>query len=287
MMSTFYNNVKTVLLMGLLTGLILFIASFFGQNAMIIALIMAAAMNFVAYFYSDKIALMSMQAQEVGPEHELHQIVEPLAARAGLPMPRVYVSPQMAPNAFATGRNPKNAAVCATEGLMQMLTRDEIAGVMAHELAHVKHRDILIQSVAVTLGAAISYLGYMFMFGGGRDEDGEPVNPLAGLLVMILGPVAAGLIQAAISRSREYNADKIGGEICGNPMYLATALEKIHAGSQRIPMDVNPAFNSLFIAEPFNGMRSMANLFSTHPPIEKRLMNLIGREATGRLAYAW
>jgi heat shock protein HtpX len=287
MISTFHNNVKTVLLMGLLTGLIMWIGSLFGQNAMIIALIMATVMNFVAYFFSDKIALMSMRAREVGPEHALYSIVEGLAARAGLPMVRVYVSPQMAPNAFATGRSPKNAAVCATEGLMQMLSRDEIAGVMAHELAHVKHRDILIQSVAVTLGAAISYLGYMFMFGGARDEDGEGVNPLAGLLVMILGPVAAGLIQAAISRSREYNADKIGGEICGNPMSLATALEKIHAGAQRIPMEVNPAFNSLFIAEPLNPMHTMASLFSTHPPIEKRLVNLIGRETTGRLAYGW
>jgi heat shock protein HtpX len=286
MMTTFYNNVKTVVLMAALTGLILFVASFFGQSAMFIALIMAAVMNFVAYFFSDKIALMSMQAYEVGPHSELYQIVEPLAARAGLPMPRVYVSPHSAPNAFATGRNPRNAAVCATQGLMQMLSRDEIAGVMAHELAHVKHRDILIQSVAVTLGAAISYLGYMFMFGGGRDEDGEGVNPLAGLLTLFLAPIAAFLIQAAISRSREYNADKVGGEICGNAMSLATALEKIHIGSQRIPMDTNPAFNSLFIAEPFSPMRSMANLFSTHPPLEDRLRNLIGRETTGRLAIA-
>src|SRR5688572_20573083 len=183
------------------------------------------------------------------------------------------------------GGNPRHAAVCATEGLLQVLDRDEVGGVMAHELAHVKHRDILIQSVAATIGGAISMLGYMFMFGGGRDSDGDS-NPLAGLLVLILGPVAAGLIQAAISRSREFNADKVGAEILGDPVPLATALEKIHAMSHRIPLPVNPAFNGMFIAEPLNGMgRSLANLFMTHPPLEQRLMNLIGRPATGRFAY--
>jgi len=198
-------------------------------------------------------------------------------------MPRVYVSPQQAPNAFATGRNPKNAAVCATEGLLHMLDDREIAGVMAHELAHVKHRDILIQSVAATIGGAISMLGYMLMFGGGgRSRDGEGANPLATILVLLLGPLAAALIQAAISRSREFNADKEGAELLGDPMPLASALEKIHAASQRIPMDVNPAFNSMFIAEPLNAMRTMANLFQTHPPLEARLMNLIGRESTGQ-----
>ena len=166
-----------------------------------------------------------------------------------------------------------------------MLDRDEVGGVMAHELAHVKHRDILIQSVAATIGGAISMLGYMFMFGGGRDSDGDS-NPLAGLLVLILGPVAAGLIQAAISRSREFNADKVGAEILGDPVPLATALEKIHAMSHRIPLPVNPAFNGMFIAEPLNGMgRSLANLFMTHPPLEQRLMNLIGRPTTGRFGY--
>jgi heat shock protein HtpX len=159
-----------------------------------------------------------------------------------------------------------------------MLDRDEIAGVMAHELAHVKHRDILIQTVAATIGGAISMLGYMFMWGGSRDRD---VHPLAGLLVLLVGPIAAGLIQAAISRSREFNADKEGANILGDPMPLATALEKIHIGAQRVPLDVNPAFNSLFIAEPRNVFRTMANLFSTHPPIEQRLTNLIGRESTG------
>jgi heat shock protein HtpX len=224
-----------------------------------------------------------MRAEEVGPEHELYGIVEELARKAELPMPRVYVSPAAAPNAFATGRGPSHAAVCATEGLLRMLNRNEIAGVMGHELAHVKHRDILIQSVAATIGAAISYLGYMFMWGGG-SRDSRDSNPLGGLLVLILGPIAAMLIQAAISRSREYNADKEGAAIHGNPMDLATALEKISAASRQIPLPVNPAMNGMFIAEPLNAIGGVGELFQTHPPLEKRLVNLIGRESTGR---AW
>ena len=191
MNSKFYNNFKTALLLGALTGLILFAGQLIGgRQGLIIALGIAAVSNFVAYFYSDKIAIMSMGAQEVGPDHELYQITEELVRKAGLPMPRVYVAPTDAPNAFATGRNPHHAAVCATEGLLQILNRNEIAGVMGHELAHVKHRDILIQSVAATIGGAISMLGYMFMWGGGRSD--REVHPLAGLLVLLLGPIAAG-----------------------------------------------------------------------------------------------
>ena len=284
-MSKYYNNVKTALLLGLMTALILWIGSFWGSTGVMVAFVMAAVMNFVSFFFSDKIALASMHAQEVGPGHKLYHIVEGLAQRANMPMPRVYVSPQPAPNAFATGRGPNHAAVCATEGLLGMLNEREVAGVMAHELAHVKHRDILIQSVAATIGGAISMLGYMFMFGGGGGRDRDS-NPLAGLLVLILGPVAAGLIQAAISRSREFNADKVGAEILGRPEPLATALEKIHALSHRVPLPVNPAFNAMFIAEPFNATgRSLANLFMTHPPLEQRLMNLIGRPTTGRFGY--
>jgi heat shock protein HtpX len=283
-MSKFYNNVKTAILLGLLTAIILFAGSFFGRQGVMIAFVMAAVMNFVGYFFSDKIALATMHAQEVGPDHPLHAIVSELVQRAGLPMPRVYVSPAQAPNAFATGRGPNHAAVCATEGLLQVLNRDEIAGVMGHELAHVKHRDILIQSVAATIGAAIGMLGYMFMFGGGRSDDRQGGNPIAGLLVLILGPLAAGLIQAAISRSREFNADTEGAQIAGDPMHLATALEKIHAISRQVPLPVNPAMNGMFIAEPLNAIGAMANLFQTHPPLEKRLMNLIGRESTGRIA---
>jgi heat shock protein HtpX len=283
-MRTLTNNIKTVLLLGALTGLILLAGHFIGgQSGVIVALVIAAVMNFVGFFFSDKIALAAMRAEEVGPEHPLYQITARLAERANLPMPRVYVSPQMAPNAFATGRSPRNAAVCATQGLLEMLDRNEIAGVMAHELAHVKHRDILIQSIAVTIGAAISYLGYMFMFSGSSNSDEEGgSNPIAGLLVLLLGPLAAGILQAAISRQREYAADTVGAEICGDPMYLATALEKIHVAAERIPMNVNPAFNALMIAEPKNLMGSIANLFASHPPLENRLLNLIGRESTGR-----
>jgi heat shock protein HtpX len=284
MMSKFYNNVKTVLLLGLMTGLILFIGSFFGKAGLTIALVMAAVMNFVGYFFSDKIALMTMRAVEVGPDHKLYRIVEPLARRAGLPMPRVYVSPAEAPNAFATGRNPRNAAVCATEGLLRMLDSDEVAGVMAHELAHVKHRDILISSIAATIAGAISYLGYFFMFGGARDDEGDS-HPLAGLAALILAPVAAALIQTAISRSREYNADKEGAEILGDPMPLATALEKIHAAANQIPLPVNPAMNGMFIAEPLNGFERAMTIFQTHPRLEQRLVNLIGRESTGRIPH--
>jgi len=288
-MSQFQNNLKTALLVALLTGLTLAIGSFFGSGGLYMALIFAAVMNLASFFFSDKIAIAMMRATEVGPEHELYGIVQQLAQRGGLPMPRVYVSPHLAPNAFATGRGPSHASVCATQGLLQMLNREEIAGVMAHELAHVKHRDILIISVATTIAAAISVLGHMAMFGGTRDDEGHS-HPLGGLLLLLLGPLAAGLIQAAISPSREFNADKEGAELLGNPMPLATALEKIHLQAARIPMDVNPAFNSLFIAEPLGVggrvMRSFANLFQTHPPLEARLTNLIGRPTTGQFRRA-
>jgi heat shock protein HtpX len=280
MSTQFYNNFKTVLLLGVLTGIILVGGEVIaGQRGLMIALVMAAGMNFASYFYSDRIALVSAGAQEVGPDHPLYGIVERLAGRAGLPMPHVYVSPQQAPNAFATGRNPQHAAVCATLGLLDMLDENEIAGVMSHELAHVLHRDILITSVAATIAGAISVFGYLFMWGGGRSDRRD--GGLEGLLFLILGPIAATLTQLAISRSREYNADAGGAQICGNPMYLATALEKIHYANQRIPMNVNPAFNSMYIAEPRNTMGTVAELFQSHPPLEKRLTNLIGRESTG------
>jgi heat shock protein HtpX len=285
-MNQFYNNVKTVLLMGLLTGLILLGGQLIGgTQGLTIALVLAGVMNFVGYFFSDQIALASARAQEVGPDHPLYGIVQRLALRAGLPMPRVYVSPEQAPNAFATGRSPHHAAVCATQGLLEMLDENEIAGALSHELAHVKHRDILIQSVAVTIAGAISYLGYMFMWGGGsRTRDGG--SGLEAILFLLLGPLAALLIQCGISRSREFNADAGGAEICGNPIWLASALEKIHYANQRIPMDVNPAFNSLYIAEPNNVMGVIAGMFQTHPSLEARLMNLIGRESTGQFRRA-
>lgn len=287
-MSMLYNNIKTVLFLGGLTALMLWFGSFFGQGGLIFAFILAFVMNVVGFFFSDKIAIASVQGQQVGPEHPLYRITAELAQRANLPMPRVYVSPIQAPNAFATGRSPKHAAVCATEGLLRMLSPNEVAGVMAHELAHVKHRDILIQSVAVTIGGAISMLAQSMMFfgmGGNRGEDEEAPNPLVMLALALLAPIAAMLIQMAISRSREYNADKYGAELTGDPMDLATALEKIHLMANRIPVDVNPAMNSMFIAEPRNIMRTVGSLFQTHPPLEKRLMNLIGKPTTG-MAFA-
>jgi len=285
MSSKFYNNVKTVFLMCALSSVVVVAGGLIGgMRGVWIALAFATVMNFVGYFFSDKIALSSMGAQEVGPDHPLYKIVEGLAQRGNLPMPKVYVSPQPAPNAFATGRNPNNAAVCATEGLLQMLDRNEVAGVMAHELAHVRNRDILIATIAATIGAAISSLGYMFMFSGNRNSSAEqsPLAPIAGLLVLILGPLAAAIIQASISRSREFNADKLGAEMCGDPMYLATALEKVHMGAAVVPLQGNPAFNALMIASPLSA-GGMAKWFSTHPPLEDRLMNLIGQPTTGRI----
>ena len=285
-MRNFTNNLKSGLLLAGLTGLVLVVAYLIGgAGALPFALLLAALMNVGAYFFSDKVALATMRGREVAPGHELYQIVAELAPRAGLPMPKVYVSPHAAPNAFATGRNYKHAAVCATQGLLQMLTRDEVAGVMAHELSHVRHRDMLIQTVAATLGGAISALGYMFWFGG---TDRENANPIAGLLVLLLGPLAASLLQMSLSRSREFAADTEGAAIAGSPQPLASALQKIHYGAARIPMDVNPAFNALMIAEPRNLMSTMAKLFSTHPPLEERLENLLGRQPElprrGRLA---
>lgn len=280
MTSKLYNNIKTGLLLGLLTLLILWIGGMLGGEAGVgYALIFATVMNFGSYFFSDKIALASMRAVEVGPEHELFHIVAELAPKAGLPMPRVFISPFPAPNAFATGRNPYNAVVCATQGLLDMLDRKEIAAVMSHELGHVKHRDILIQTIAATIAGAVGNLVYFAYWGGGRNN--RDANPLVLLLVTILSPIAAMLIQATISRSREFNADKEGAEICGDPMALATALEKIHAAAHQIPMNVNPAFNGLFIAEPRNVLQTLAGLFATHPPLEERVQNLIGRPSTG------
>lgn len=276
------NGVKTVLLLGALSGLLLVIGdTVAGPNGLMLGLIVAAVMNLGSYWFSDKIVLRMYRAQEVGPEHPLYRITERLARQGGLPMPKVYVIPDPSPNAFATGRNPEHAAVAATQGIMQILSEHELEGVIAHELAHVKHRDILISSIAATLAAAIMFAArmamYAGMFGGGRQDDREQgSNPIALLAMMILAPLAAMLIQAAISRSREFSADAGGAQIVGNPYGLADALRKIDAASRRVPLDANPATAHMFIVKPFSGAGLMS-LFSTHPPTEARISALLGQ----------
>jgi heat shock protein HtpX len=271
------NTLKTTLLLGLLSGLLLFVGDLLGgTQGLTIALGMAILFNVGSYWFSDKIALSMYRAQQVGPEHPLHQMTAHLARKAGLPMPKVYVIPDESPNAFATGRNPQHASVAATEGLMRVLSQDELAGVIAHELAHVKHRDILISSVAATIGAAITYLAQFAMFFGGRSDDRDGGNPLAGLLMLFLAPMAAGIIQMAVSRSREYAADAGAAAIIGSPHPLVNALRKIDAIARRVPLDANPATAHMFIIAPFSG-RALASLFSTHPPMDKRIAALLGR----------
>ena len=271
------NGVKTVLLLGALSGLLLVIGDLMGgANGLMIAFLLAAVMNMVSYWFSDKIVLRMYHAQEVAPGHPLHNLVARLAQRASQPMPKVYIIPDASPNAFATGRNPSHAAVAATQGIMQALSEHELEGVIAHELAHVKNRDILISSVAATIAAAIMMSSRMMMFfGGGRDDDRGGSNPLALLAMMILAPLAAMLIQAAISRSREFAADAGGAAIAGTPYGLADALRKIDAISRRVPLDANPATAHMFIVKPFSG-RGLMSLFSTHPPTEARIQALLG-----------
>jgi heat shock protein HtpX len=269
------NTFKTALLLGALSGLFLFLGqSLGGSQGLIVGFLFAAGMNFASYWFSDKIVLSMYGAQEVGAGHRLYETVERLATRAGLPMPRVYVIPQMSPNAFATGRNPEHAAVAATEGILKILNNSELEGVIAHELAHVKHRDILISSIAATLAAAIMMLSRFAMFFGGSRDDREGSNPIALLATIILAPIAAMLIQAAVSRSREYDADAGGARIAGGPMGLVNALGKIEAASKAVPLDANPATAHMFIVKPFSAA-GLLGLFSTHPPTEKRIEALL------------
>jgi len=273
------NTIKTALLLGVLSELIMIIGEAIGGGqGLMFGFFFAAAMNFGSYWFSDKIVLSMYGAREVGPDNRLHQVVQRLAARAGLPMPRVYIIPQPSPNAFATGRNPQHAAVAATEGILQILDDDELEGVIAHELAHVKHRDILISSVAATLAAAIMMISRFAMFWGGGRDDREGSNPIALLATIILAPVAAMLIQAAISRSREYDADAGGATIAGHPHGLVKALKKIEAASKVVPLDANPATAHMFIVKPFSGA-GLLGLFSTHPPTERRIEALLAGSA--------
>lgn len=273
------NTLKTMVLMVGLTLLLLWAgAAFGGKSGMTMALIFALMMNAFAYWFSDKIVLRMYGAQEVNKSEapELYSMVRRLTQKAGLPMPRVYIINQPQPNAFATGRNPKHAAVAVTTGIMRVLSVEELEGVIGHELAHIKHRDILISTIAATIAGAISYLAQMAqwaMIFGGRRDDEEGGSPMAALVMMIVGPIAAMLIQMAISRSREYAADSGGARIAGNPRYLANALKKLHMASQRIPLDAQPATAHMFIVNPLSGS-GILKLFSTHPPIEERVARL-------------
>ena len=271
------NGVKTVLLLGSLSGILLVIGELAGgTQGLMMAFAFAVVMNIGSYWFSDKIVLRMYRAQQVGPEHPLFQSVARLAQRGGLPMPKVYIIPDSSPNAFATGRNPTHAAVAATEGIMRVLSTEELEGVMAHELAHVKNRDILISSVAATIAAAIMMFARMAMFfGGSRDDRDGGSNPIVLLAMLILAPIAAFFVQMAISRSREFAADATGAQIAGNPYGLANALRKIEAAAKQVPLEANPATSHMFIIKPFSG-GGMSALFSSHPPTEARVKALLG-----------
>lgn len=273
------NNIKTLFLLVTLTLILVWAgAALGGKQGMTMALIFALVMNFFAYWFSDKIVLRMYGARQVSEAEapELYGIVRRLAQKAEMPMPKVYIINEEQPNAFATGRNPKHAAVAVTTGVMRILSHEELQGVIGHELAHVKHRDILISTLAATIAGAISYLAQMAqwaMIFGHRGDDEEGGNPLAAIVMMIVGPIAALLVQMAISRSREYAADEGGARFAGNPRYLSGALRKLHLASQKIPMNANPATSHMFIVNPLSG-GGLLKLFSTHPPIEERIARL-------------
>ncbi|MBM2839321.1 MAG: Heat shock protein, Metallo peptidase, family [Deltaproteobacteria bacterium] len=272
------NTLKTTFLLTALTLLLLFFGKALGGNSgMMFALVMAGVMNFVSYWFSDKIVLKMYGAKEVteGDAPRLYGITRQLAIKANLPMPKVYIIPGMSPNAFATGRNPQHAAVAATEGILKMLNDEELEGVMAHELAHVGNRDILISSIVATIAGAISMLANMAQFAamfGGRDRE-RGGNPMVMIAMAIIAPIAAMLVQMAISRSREYQADEYGARICGKPLALANALKKLHMGVAAIPMEANAATAHMFIVSPLTG-GGLMSLFSTHPPMEERVKRL-------------
>jgi len=278
------NTLKTTFLLTALTLLLVLIGSHWGENGAILAFVIAAGMNFFSYFYSDKLALAAYRAQPVTREQlpRAYEVVERMTQRLGLPMPKIYVIPTDAPNAFATGRNPQHASVAVTHGILQLLNDDELEGVLAHELGHVRNRDILTSSIAATLAGAITLIARMGywaeMFGGfGGGGDRRRGGGISTLFLLILAPIAAMLIQLAVSRSREYEADATGAHITGNPYALASALEKLDAYSKRLPMPGTPTTAHLFIVQPLLTRGDFANLFSTHPPIRKRIERLIGR----------
>ncbi|MCA6217293.1 zinc metalloprotease HtpX [Ideonella sp. B7] len=285
-----FNLMKTAVLMAAITALFMAIGRLLGgQQGMVLALLLALGMNFFSYWFSDKMVLRMYNAQEVDAQTapQFYRLVQELAANAGLPMPRVYLINEDAPNAFATGRNPDHAAVAATTGILRVLSERELRGVMAHELAHVKHRDILISTVSATMAGAIGMLANFAMIFGGRDEEGRPVNPIVSILVMILAPIAASLIQMAISRAREFEADRGGAEISGDPVALASALQKIQRYAQGIPLETaeaHPETAQMMIMNPLSG-RGLSGLFSTHPSTEERVERLMAlAQAQGRRA---
>lgn len=273
------NNIKTMFLLVTLTLILVWAGGAFGgKHGMTIALIIALGMNLFAYWFSDKLILRMYGAQEVTEAEapELYDIVRRLSQKAQMPMPKVYMIEGDQPNAFATGRNPKHAAVAVTTGIMRILSRDELTGVIGHELSHISHRDILISTIAATIAGAISYLAQMAQWAaifGSRSDDEKGSSPVAALVMMIVGPIAALIIQMAISRSREYVADEGGAQLAGNPRYLSSALRKLHMASQQIPMHANPATSHMFIVNPLSG-GGLLKLFSTHPPMEERIVRL-------------
>ena len=289
------NTFRTTILLAVLTALLVWIGDMLGgRQGAVIALVIAGGMNFFSYWFSDKIVIKMYRGQEItaNDDPELHGLVSDLATRAGLPMPKVYLIPEETPNAFATGRNPQHAAVAVTHGIRRILNKRELAGVLGHELSHVVNRDILVSTIAATLAGAISYMAQMaqwaMIFGGNRDRDDEGGSNIFGLIVMmIVAPLAAMLIQMAVSRSREYGADAGGAKITGDPLALASALKKLHIGSQQIPLQASPAAANatahMFIVSPLTG-RSMAALFSTHPPMEERVRRLEEMAATSPTA---
>jgi heat shock protein HtpX len=282
-----FNLMKTAILMAAITALFMAIGALLGgQSGMLLALAVAVGMNFFSYWFSDKMVLKMYNAQEVDETSapQFYNMVRELAAKAQLPMPKVYLIREDAPNAFATGRNPEHAAVAATTGIMRVLSERELRGVMAHELAHVKHRDILISTVSATMAGAISMLANFAMFFGGRDSEGRPANPIVSILVMILAPIAASVIQMAISRAREFEADRGGAEISGDPRALASALDKIHRYAQGIPLEAaerHPETAQMMIMNPLSG-GGLKSLFSTHPATEERVARLLAMAGPAR-----
>jgi heat shock protein HtpX len=272
------NWVKTFFWMTVLTIVLVLIGSFFGRGGLIIGLGVALVTNGIAYFFGDKMAIAAAQAQEVSPQEApgLHRLADRLAAQYGVPKPRVYISPDPNPNAFATGRSPRHASIVVNEGLLRILDDEEVYGVLAHEFAHVKNRDILISTIVAAMAGAITFLSqFGLFFGGGRDSrDSNPLGLVGALLLLVLGPIAALLVQLAVSRSREYEADHTGAEVSHDPLALARALRKLQRGSEAVPSPIaQPAFSHLYIVNPLSG-QTLAGLFSTHPPLEKRIQRL-------------